>query len=141
MKRILTVVCLILFLLAIRYFQDDLFDDPLINFFKSDFSDKPLPVINNTSFYASMFLRYFLNTLASLAIIFVIFREKSYLIFSTIIYALAFLLLTLAFWYVYHYQSSNYLALFYIRRFLIQPLFLLILIPGLLYLKYASKAS
>ena len=79
-------------------------------------------------------LRFWLNTIISLAIIYISFRDLNILKFSAVLYAILYVLATLVFIFlVLNIEREHYLALFYVRRFLIQPLFLLILLPAFYY--------
>jgi exosortase F-associated protein len=82
--------------------------------------------------------RFLLNTIISLTILYVVFQEKGIVKFSVFVYALAFLILFP--WMVWLIANaspeSNYNILFYVRRFLIQPIILLLLLPAFYYHKY-----
>ncbi|MBD2001699.1 exosortase F system-associated protein [Trichocoleus sp. FACHB-40] len=81
----------------------------------------------------SLFLRYALNTLLSLGIIGLIFKDKSILKMCSILYTAFFIILIAAFYIVLNTNDPNMLVLFYIRRFIIQPLFLILFIPAFYY--------
>lgn len=129
---------LILFglLILIRTFENELFYDPYLTFFKSDYLyiDNPRREI----FKLTMFtiLRYVLNSGISLGIIYLFFKDKSMIKFSIFIYGVAFAILLLFFLYfVINPQRQDYYFFFNIRRFLIQPLLLLLLLPAFYYYK------
>jgi len=123
-------------LILIRFFEDNLFYDPYLTFFQNDYLYLDSPrreVIKLVSFTA---LRYVLNTLISLAILYVFFRDLSIVKFSSIIYAIAFVILILLYLYfVINPQQEEYYLFFNIRRFLIQPLILILLLPAFYYHK------
>jgi exosortase F-associated protein len=132
------IILLIMFLLLvlIRQFESILFYDPYLEFFKNDYLyiDSPrretFKLVLNTSF------RFLLNTLISLGILYVVFKRKSVIKFSIIIYFLGYLFLLAAFlFFVVNPKQEDYYLFFNIRRFLIQPIILLVLLPSFYYHK------
>jgi exosortase F-associated protein len=117
-------------------FENQLFYDPFLNFFKSEFQLMPLPTFNGFRLLFSLFLRYFLNTIVSLAIIYVFFKEIELVKFSAVLYGIFFIILTILFFSIIHfYGNTNNLLLFNVRRFLIQPIFVLLFVPAFYYQK------
>ena len=117
--------------MLIRHFEDSLFYDPLISFFKSDYSTHSIPALNYFKLIANITLRFGLNTILSLTILGLLFEDKGIVKLASILYAILFVVLIIGFTFLLFYsEGSNYFSLFYVRRFLIQPLFLLILIPA-----------
>ncbi|MDX1761745.1 MAG: exosortase F system-associated protein [Christiangramia sp.] len=134
--RALQIGILILLLAAVRFFEQELFYDPLIQFFKSDYLLGIIPPMDMAKLMMNLTLRYTLNTLISLAIIYVSFRDLNILKFSALLYAILYVAATAVFIFlVLNIEREHYLALFYVRRFLIHPLFLLILLPAFYYYK------
>ncbi|WP_300440298.1 exosortase F system-associated protein [Christiangramia sp.] len=134
--RVFQIGILILMLAAIRFFEEDIFYDPLIVFFKSDYLLGIIPPMNMAELMINLTIRYFLNTGISLAIIYLSFKDAGILKFSTILYSILYVLATFIFIFlVLNMEKEHYLALFYVRRFLIHPLFLLILLPAFYYYK------
>ncbi|PTX41709.1 exosortase F-associated protein [Christiangramia gaetbulicola] len=132
--RIVEIGLLVLMLAAIRFFEQELFYDPLIQFFKSDYLLGIIPPMNMAKLMINLSLRFWLNTAISLAIIYISFRDLNILKFSAVLYAVLYVLATLVFIFlVLNIEREHYLALFYVRRFLIHPLFLLILLPAFYY--------
>lgn len=118
-------------LLWIRYFEDSLFYDPFIAFFKSDYQNNPIPEFNTVKLLYNLAFRYLLNTLVSLAVLWVLFEDKEIMQFSLVLYSFVFVVLLSVFsYFIFTESTQDYLPLFYVRRFLIQPLFLLLLIPA-----------
>ncbi len=123
-------------LVLIRVFEDELFYDPYLLFFKSDYLqiDSPRREVLKLTLYTS--LRFALNSLISLGIIFLFFKDKSIVKFSSIVYSFAYVLLIALFLYfVIHPRQEDYYLFFNFRRFLIQPIFLLLLVPAFYYYK------
>jgi exosortase F-associated protein len=132
--RVLQISILVLLLAGIRFFEEELFYDPLIEFFKSDYLLGIIPPMDMAKLMINLTLRFFLNTLISLAIIYFSFRDMGIMKFSAILYAVLYVIATLVFIIlVLNIEKEHYLALFYVRRFLIHPLFLLILLPAFYY--------
>jgi len=129
-------------LVLIRVFENELFYDPYLLFFKNDYLyiDSPNRETAKLILYTS--LRFGLNSIISLAIIYLFFRDKSIVKFSAIIYGVAYLILIAIFLYfVINPRQEDYYLFFSFRRFLIQPLLLLLLIPAFFYYKLKRPKS
>lgn len=138
-NRGLTVTVLVLMLLAVRAFEDKLFYDPFLSYFKNDYLGGPFPKYDSFSLFLGLGSRYCINTFLSVAIIYVLFKDQSLLYFTVGLYVFFFVLLIAAFFALLHFESKNAFLLFYTRRFLIQPLFLLLFVPAFYYQKRISK--
>lgn len=133
--RIVQLVILIGLLVLIRAFENQLFYDPFLNYFKEE-SVSTYPEMNSVKLFSNLFFRYVLNTIISLAILYVIFKDLVLVQFSAVLYFFFFILLIVGFYiYLNHFDESHKMILFYIRRFLIQPLFVLLFISGFYYQK------
>ncbi|MBC3845061.1 exosortase F system-associated protein [Winogradskyella echinorum] len=136
LTRYILAFLLLLVLVAIRGFEDLLFYDPYLTFFENDYlyMDNPRREVAKLVLYTSF--RYLLNTLASLGIIYLIFNDKIMVKFSLVIYGIAFVLLLIPFLYfVINPKQEDYYLFFNIRRFLIQPILLILLLPAFYYYK------
>ena len=123
-------------LILIRWFENELFYDPYLAFFKSDYLYADSPNIEVLKLVSFTILRYALNTLISLAILYVFFKDKSIIKFSALIYSIAFVLLMIAYLYfVFNPKQETYYIFFNVRRFLIQPIILILLLPAFYYNK------
>ncbi|MFQ3239820.1 MAG: exosortase F-associated protein [Olleya marilimosa] len=134
--KYLLVAFLFILLALIRWFENELFYDPYLLFFHNDYlyMDSPrqevFKLVINTSF------RYLLNTILSLVILYVFFKEKSLIKFSSVIYLVSYILLIVCYLYfVLDPKQENYYIFFNLRRFLIQPIILLLLFPAFYYNK------
>lgn len=143
LKKIIAVSILVFALILVRYFQYDLFYDPFLFYFKSAYlNEAPLPEYSMSYMVINLLYRYAINTTISLIIIYVIFRERSVLKFALFIYILAILvILPLYIYNIYTGFSHGYLQAFYLRRFIIQPVLLLILLPALWYQKITTDKN
>jgi exosortase F-associated protein len=134
--RIALAMLFIILLVLIRAYEDSLFYDPFLDYFKSDYYNLPLPEIDNLKLFFGLFFRYFLNTTLSLAIIYVLFKDIEAIKFASLLYLLFFIILIIALFFVLFYNGeTNKMGLFYVRRFIIQPLFLLLFLPAFYYQK------
>lgn len=134
--RYILILLSIVALAAIRYFENDLFYDPYLQFFKNDYLYIDSP--RRETFKLSLFttLRYVLNTLISLGVLYLVFRDKGIVKFSALLYFFAYVvLLALFLYFVINPRQEDYYLFFNIRRFLIQPLILIILLPAFYYYK------
>ena len=124
------------FLILIRHFESELFYDPYLDFFKNDYLyiDNPRREIFKLTVFTT--LRYTLNTIISLAIMFVFFKDKNIVRFSALIYAISFfLLIAIYLYFVVNPRQEDYYMFFNVRRFLIQPILLLLLLSAFYYHK------
>ena len=134
------IVVAFLLIICIRFFEDNLFYDPFLEFFKSDYQNKSLPNFEGFKLILNIFFRYFLNATLSILIIYLLFKNRNHVKIASILYVFLFVVLTCILSYLlFLSQNPDYLVLFYIRRFLIQPLFILLLIPAFYFQKKAEK--
>jgi exosortase F-associated protein len=134
--RIIIIVLLFVVLFLVRAFEDQLFYDPLNSYFQNDYLYKKIPQLDRWNLLLHLFYRYNDYSFFSLAIIHMVFRNKNIIYFSQLFFTISFLLLIIAFFFsLRNNLEGGYLFTFYIRRFLIQPLFLLILLPAFYYHK------
>jgi exosortase F-associated protein len=131
---------LVLCLVAVRVFIEPLLYDPLIEFFKSDYLHNPIPDLYLGLYIANLSVRFFINSLISLLIIFVVFNNKNTVLFSGKVYLFSYLFLIISFFLIVEYKLiDGYLTVFYLRRFLIHPIILLLLIPAYYYQELVSE--
>ncbi len=123
-------------LVVIRTFEDDLFYDPFLNYFKDNYTNLPLPVVNPIKLFLSMGFRYYLNSIISIAMLYLLFRDAKIAKFSTFLYILFGSVLMISFFFILmKLNDPNKMYVFYIRRFLIQPIFLILFSPAFYYQK------
>jgi exosortase F-associated protein len=137
--RIAQLLFLIGLFVLIRFFENQLFYDPFLHYFKAEKATS-YPDFISVKLYFNLFFRYFLNSIISLAILQVLFKDVVLVKFSGILLCIFFILLILIFFVVLHYFDESFkMILFYIRRFIIQPIFILLFIPGFYFQKITSK--
>jgi exosortase F-associated protein len=129
--RVFGLFLLVLVLASIRIFEESLFYDPFLNYFKADFTNFPLPDVDKLKLFFSLSFRYLLNSIVSVVFIQIAFKDISFTKFAIVLFTFLFIILALIFYFTLaFYAEENKMILFYIRRFLIQPIFLLLFIPG-----------
>jgi len=134
--RFILLVILFGLLILIRFFEDSLFYDPYLQFFENDYLYIDSPRRETLKLVLFTTLRFVLNSGISLGVLYVIFRDKSVVKFAGLVYGFAYLFLLAAFLYfVINPNQEDYYLFFNIRRFLIQPLILVILLPAFYYSK------
>lgn len=123
-------------LIGVRAVENDLFYDPFLVFFKSADINATFPNFNWLYLILNYFFRFSLNLIFSLIIIQALFQNKRWtlqaLVLMLIIFAITFLLYLFC---IYSKFEIGYLFSFYMRRFVIQPLILLLIIPLFYYRK------
>lgn len=123
-------------LILIRNYEDTLFYDPLLKFFRYEDGSMKLPEINAVKLFASMAFRYYLNSMISVGLLYLIFKDTKVVKFSMLLFIIFGSILMISFLFTLHFfGEENKMTLFYIRRFIIQPIFLLVFIPAFYYQK------
>jgi exosortase F-associated protein len=142
MKYLVKIVFSLFFLcllFLIRAFETTLFYDPLIDYFKNDYLHQKIDDIDSWRLLINLLYRYLLNSIISLGLIWILFKRKDYVKFSGVFFVLAFIILIPVFLFLLKDNfQRGYLLLFYVRRFIIQPLFLLLLVPLFFYEKLSD---
>lgn len=130
-KKIVLIVCIVFIFALLRFFEAVLFYDPFLNYFKADYLKLSFPDFDGIMLFWNMFLRYLINSFLSILILYFLFKELSFVKFVVVLYLLLFVILISAFFLIILKLDENYnFLLFYLRRFLIQPVFLLLFIPA-----------
>lgn len=138
-KRLVIGSLSLIALISIRNFETELFYDPLIFYFKQNYHNLPLPNTDYTLLYMSYTVRFLLNSLLSIAILWSIFQKQAHLKIIAIIYLAFFIVLLLLLNYTLYFKADNLQLLIYTRRFLIHPILLLITIGALFYQKRTTS--
>lgn len=131
--KIFAAIVVVIGFVLIRTFERKLFYDPFLVYFKADFQSIPYPEVETFKLFLGLFFRYFLNSALSLWLIFVLFQDREIFKFSVAAYSLFLILLLMAFFIILEYFPDGSWLLFYVRRFLIQPILVLLFIPGFYY--------
>lgn len=140
-KKVAQVSFLILLLILIRAFENTLFYDPFLNYFKSEYTNLPFPEISVVKLFLSLGFRFYLNSVISLFLLYVIFNDGKMVKFSILLYMILGSILMISFFFVLNFfGEESKMTLFYIRRFIIQPIFILLFIPAFYYQKQIRKS-
>lgn len=135
------LICIAFVLLAcIRAFESKIFYDPFIGFYKSEYFHKPLPNFDSVKLFLNLLFRFSLNSLISVFIISKLFSDKGILKVAAYLYLFIGLILIASFCIYINSVAPDYMILFYIRRFLIQPVLLVLFIPAFYYQKKQNKS-
>lgn len=130
------ILLILMCFISIRAFENHLFYDPLLNFYKQNFQNLRFPEINNFKLALHFTLRYVLNSILSVLLLWILFKDISLINFSIFLYLFLFIILLSSFFYVMRfYSNEGKMILFYIRRFIIQPIFIMLFIPAFWYQK------
>jgi len=138
--RVILILFLLALLVLIRAFENELFYDPLITYFQNDYLYANMPRVDVWKLVVDILYRYTLNSLLTIGIIYLVFEKKKYVKFASFFLLLAFVLLIIVFTFLLREEFRyGYLFPFYIRRFLIHPLFLVLLFPAFYYQKLTKN--
>jgi exosortase F-associated protein len=139
-QRLFWTLFLIFLLVGIRLFENQLFYDPFLNYYKSEYTHVPFPRINIFKLFFSLGMRFYFNSVISLFLLYVIFKDKQIVKFSLLLYMILGSVLMISFIFTLNFfGEESKMTLFYIRRFLIQPIFILLFIPAFYYQKQIKK--
>ena len=134
-KKNLAIVGILIFvLILVRAFESKLFYDPFLEFFHGESQNKPLPEYDGFKLFFGLFFRYLINSVITILIIYLLFKEISIVKLTSFLLVAFFVVLIVTLFLILNFSSQpDYLFIFYIRRFLIQPLFLFFFVPAFYY--------
>ena len=123
-------------LIGVRMVEGQLFYDPFQDYFHLANKNAPFPEFKWLPLILNYLFRFGLNLILSAAVVHLIFKNKQWtlqaIVLMLIVFAITFPL------YLYCINTKfdiGYLFSFYMRRFVIQPLILLLIIPLFYYRK------
>ena len=127
-------------LISVRIFEEQLFYDPFLNYFHEASKNAQFPDFVWGKLIWNYLFRFFLNLLISAAVIYFIFKNKDWTFQAVVLMILVFVITFSLYLYCIHTQFEiGYLFSFYMRRFVVQPLILLLIIPLFYYRKHLTK--
>lgn len=136
----LFVVLGILGLIGVRFMEDRLFYDPFIHYFRSANPFLEPPTFEWGKLIVNHLFRFILNITFSAIIIQFMFKNLRWTLQGIVLISLVFAIVLPIYFYCVHTQFEiGYLFSFYMRRFVIQPLILLLIIPMFYYRKKISE--
>ncbi len=117
-------------LMSVRMVENQLFYDPFLSFFKEANPGISFPEFDWFPLIINYISRWSLNLLFSLMIIHFLFNNKIWT-FQAALLMLIFFVITFAVYLycIYTQFETGYVFSFYMRRFVIQPLVLLLIVP------------
>lgn len=134
------VILGILGLISVRILEDRIFYDPFLNYFHEANKNLPFPDFEWGKLILGYIFRFILNLLFSCVVIHFWFRNKQWTIQGAVLIAIIFAITFPIYLYcIYDRFEIGYLFSFYMRRFVIQPLTLLLIIPMFYYRKQINK--
>ena len=127
-------------LIAVRMVEDQLFYDPFQTFFHLANKHAEFPDFDWTPLILNYLFRFGLNLVLSAAVVYFIFKNKQWTLQAIVLMLIVFAITFPLYLYCIHTQFDiGYLFSFYMRRFVIQPLILLLIIPLFYYRKHVQK--
>jgi len=131
----------ILGLVSVRFLEDKIFYDPFLEFFKADYKVAQVPDFIWGKLMLSHFFRFALNLVFSAIVVHFMFLNKKWTIQAVFLMAVAFLFFfPIYLWCLYSKMEIGSLFTFSVRRFVIQPIILLLIIPIFYYRKKLGKS-
>ena len=138
----LFVIAGIFGLIGIRMLEDQLFYDPFLQYFHEANKNASFPDYATSKLLVNYLFRFLLNLFFSTIIVYFIFKNKEWTLQAIILMLLLFALTLPIYWYCIHTKFEiGYLFSFYMRRFVIQPLTLLLIVPLFYYRKEMMRKS
>lgn len=129
-------------LIAVRMVETELFYDPFQHFFHLANKNAPFPEFDWLPLIGNYIFRFFLNLIFSTAIVYFIFKNKKWTFQAVILMILVFLITFPLYLYsIYTEFEIGYLFSFYMRRFVIQPLILLLIVPLFYYRQHLKGTN
>lgn len=123
-------------LVGVRIVEDQIFYDPFLDYFHAANKNINFPEFELGKLILSHVLRFVLNLFFSCIIIHFLFKNKEWTmqgaLLMTIVFAITF---PIYLYCIYDRFDVGYLFSFYMRRFVIQPLILLLIVPLFYYRK------
>ena len=130
----------VLGLISVRLLENKLFYDPFLDFFKGNYKVNEIPKFVWEKLIISHFFRFLLNLFFSALVIHFMFLNKKWTQQAIVLIDLAFLFfLPIYLWCLYTKMEIGFLFTFSVRRFVIQPIILLLIIPIFYYRKKLMK--
>lgn len=123
-------------LVGVRMLEDQIFYDPFLNFFHEGNKDIPFPEFKWGKLIISHIFRFVLNLFFSCVIIHFLFKNKEWTVQGAVLISIIFVItFPIYLFCVSDRFDIGYLFSFYMRRFVIQPLILLLIVPLFYYRK------
>lgn len=129
-------------LISVRMLEDKIFYDPFLNYFHEAVHNIPFLDFVWGKLILSHLFRFVLNLFFSCLIIHFLFKNKQWTIQAFIMITIVFVITFPIYLFCIHNEFKiGYLFSFYMRRFVIQPIIILLVVPLFYYRKQLLKAS
>ena len=129
-------------LIGVRMAEEHIFYDPFLNYFHAANKQAPFPDFEWGKLILNYLFRFLLNLVLSALVVHFIFKNNDWtmqaVILMLLVYAITF---PIYLYCIYTEFEIGYLFSFYMRRFVIQPLILLLIIPLFYYRNQLLKKS
>ncbi len=126
-------------LIAVRTMEDKIFYDPFLAYFHQATAKAAVPEFEWGKLILSHIFRFLLNLIFSAVVVHFIFLNRKWTLQSVVLMTLVFAItFPIYLFCVYNKFEVGYLFSFYVRRFVIQPLILLLIIPLFYYIHKKS---
>ena len=117
----------ILGLVFVRFLEDKIFYDPFLEFFKGDYKVSQIPDFIAWKLLLSHIFRFLLNLFFSAVVVHFMFLNKKWTLQAIALMTIAFLFFfPIYLWCLFSKMEIGYLFTFSVRRFVIQPIVLLL---------------
>ena len=137
---ILLVILGIFGLIGVRMVEESLFYDPFLNYFQTADKNAQFPDFAWAKLIINYIFRFSLNLILSAFVVHLVFKNKEWTMQAVVLMVLVFAITFPIYLYCIHTKFEiGYLFSFYMRRFVIQPLILLLIIPLFYYRKQLLK--
>lgn len=136
----LLVLLGILGLIGVRFMERQLFYDPFLEYFHLANEQLALPAFSLGKLVGSHFSRFLLNLFFSLVVVHFLFKNRQWTVQAAVLMTIVFLVtfpIYLAC--IYTEFKIGYLFSFFVRRLVLQPLILLLIVPMFYYRKHLDK--
>lgn len=127
-------------LIGIRMVESKIFYDPFLEYFHQANKQISVPEFVWSKLILNHLFRFLLNIIFSAIVLQAFFNNKKWTIQGVLLMILVFVITFLIYLYCLHTKLDiGYLFTFYMRRFVIQPIILLLIIPLFYYRKMMLK--
>ena len=123
-------------MIGVRALEDTLFYDPFLNYFHEANKNIDFPAFEWGKLIGGHLLRFLLNLIFSCLIIYGLFKDKQWTLQGAVMITIVFIIsLPIYLYCISDRFEIGYLFSFYMRRFVIQPLIILLVVPMFYYRK------
>lgn len=140
-SRFFLMLLVVVLFLCIRFFESALFYDPFLSYFKTNYIQLPFPNVDKLKWLTNSAFRYSINTALSVALIQLLFNKAEVTKIAAMLFLIIFIVLLPVSYAAFTLFPDQKMLFFYLRRLLIQPVFVLIFIPAFYFQLKMSKRN